>query len=130
MAYDAAHNQTVLFGGVNLFTTGFFNDTWIWDGNAWSQQTPVNSPAPREQAGMAYDAARGQTVLFGGQSFSGAYSDTWVWDGGNWTQKTPAHNPGPRFVFAMTYDQAQGQVVLFGGEQANGLTTLWIGDGL
>jgi hypothetical protein len=73
MAYDAAHGQVVLFGGVvpngpNPPTT-IFNDTWVWDGSNWTNVTPANSsnsPSARLLAGMAYDAARGKVVLFGG----------------------------------------------------------------
>jgi hypothetical protein len=42
---------------------------------------------------MAYDAARGQVVLFGGYDGSGYLNDTWVWDGTNWVQKFPATVP-------------------------------------
>jgi hypothetical protein len=46
---------------------------------------------------MAYDAARGQVVLFGGwdRSYS---NDTWVWDGTNWVQKFPANAPPRPFL--------------------------------
>lgn len=38
VAYDAARNRVVLFGG---FRSGQdFNDTWEWNGSAWTQVTP------------------------------------------------------------------------------------------
>src|SRR2546422_7133759 len=64
--------------------------------------------------GMAYDAARGQVVLFGGCCAGDLLGDTWTWDGIDWTQRTPAHAPSARFA-TMAYDAARGQVVLFGG---------------
>ena len=62
---------------------------------------------------MAYDAAHGQIVLFGGRNDGGNFSDTWVWDGTNWTQKSPATIPRERYGAAMAYDAAHGQIVLF-----------------
>jgi hypothetical protein len=89
------------------------NDTWVWDGTNWVQKFPANSPPGAIGHAMAYDAARGQVVLFGGWDGSGL-NDTWVWDGSNWVQKFPANPPG-RYWHAMAYDAARGQVVLFGG---------------
>src|ERR1051326_5430903 len=97
MAYDAAHGQTVLFGGYTNIGFGLFNDTWVWDGASWTQKSPANSPTPRAAYAMAYDAARGQVVLFGGQDALNHFvNDTWVWDGTTWAQKSPANSPKAR----------------------------------
>src|SRR5262245_8173028 len=77
------------------------------------------APAPRYGQGLAYDAARGNVVLFGGQTQDGLRNDTWTWDGATWTQHTTAHAPSPRRYFGMAYDAAHGQVVLFGGYSLN-----------
>ncbi len=82
---------------------------------------------------MAYDAARGQIVLFGGYNpNSGFLNDTWVWDGANWIQKSPQTSPPAREGHAMAYDIARGQVVLFGGLDANmnPLNDTWLWDGI
>ncbi len=91
----------------------------------WTQQFPQSSPAPRAYQSMAYDSAHGQTVMFGGQTFSGSvgYTDTWVWDGSNWTQKFPQHSPPAQSAHAMVYDSAHGQAVLFS------LNFTWLWDG-
>ena len=71
------------------------------------------SPQPGTGPGMAYDAADGQVVLFGGSAGS-----TWTWDGSGWTRRTPAHSPPPSgsyYRYGMAYDSADGEVVLFGG---------------
>jgi pyruvate/2-oxoacid:ferredoxin oxidoreductase beta subunit len=84
----------------------------------------------RDQHAMAYDAARGQVVLFGGVGYSGTLNDTWVWDGTNWVEKTPTTRPSGRYGHAMAYDAARGQVVLFGGHDASGpLSDTWVWDG-
>jgi hypothetical protein len=77
--------------------------------------------------GMAYDAARGQVVLFGG--CCGLLSDTWTWDGTDWTQHFPAHSPTPRSGMGMAYDAARGQVVLFGGSSEDVVGDTWTWDG-
>ena len=78
----------------------------------WTQKSPA-SPSSRSLHAMAYDAARGQVVLFGGYG-GGFRNDTWVWDGTTWAQKSPATSPSSRYGHAMAYDAARGQVVLFG----------------
>jgi uncharacterized protein (TIGR03437 family) len=85
MAYDSAHGQVVLFGGMGAINFEYLNDTWVWDGSNWTQQSPQTSPPVREQHAMAYDSAHDQTVLFGG--FGGLptatiIGDTWTWEGG------------------------------------------------
>jgi spermidine/putrescine-binding protein len=50
---------------------------------AWTKQAPASHPTARHEASMAYDAATGTAVLFGGgttQIFgNGLASDTWTW---------------------------------------------------
>jgi len=130
MAYDAAHGQVVLFGGINP-NSGILSDTWVWDGYNWIQKTAQHSPPAREGHAMAYDVAHGQVVLFGGlDSKMNPLNDTWLWDGMNWTQSS-ASGPGARGNAAMVYDAARGQVVLFGGEDAQSktLADTWVWDG-
>src|SRR3954468_16908234 len=81
------------------------------------------SPLPGTGPGMAYDAADGQVVLFGGSA-----GRTWTWDGSDWTRRTPLHSPPPSpsyYRYGMAYDAANGQVVLFGG--VAGDTWTWDG---
>jgi uncharacterized protein (TIGR03437 family) len=117
MAYDSAHGQVVMFGGVGH--DGELGDTWVWDGSNWTQESPQTSPAPRDTFGMAYDSAHGQVVLFGGENFEQSlqpnFSDTWVWDGANWTQESPQTSPPARWGPGMAYDSAHGEMVMFGG---------------
>jgi hypothetical protein len=82
MAYDAATGTVVLFGGVHLTHTGSLTlgDTWVWDGSTWAKQHPAASPPARAYASMAYDAATGTVVLFGGFKPPGpALGSTWIW---------------------------------------------------
>jgi len=128
MAYDAAHSQIVMFGGVN--SSGFLADTWVWDGANWTQKFPANSPPARYYLSMDYDTAHSQMVMFGGNNFSGNLADTWVWDGSNWTMQAPANSPSPRFGAAMAYDVAQAQSLLFGGvNQGVNFNDTWLWNG-
>jgi hypothetical protein len=68
---------------------------------------------------MAYDAATGTVVLFGGFGSSSLLGDTWTWNGTTWTQQHPATSPSARDVAAVA-DAATGTVVLFGGGSPDG----------
>jgi hypothetical protein len=101
----------------------------------WIQRTTPVTPPARGFHALAYDAARGVTVLFGGQNSSWALvADTWEWDGVVWTQRSTATAPSPRAVHAMAYDTARGRVVLFGGAAGSGSGTdndeTWEWDGV
>src|SRR5689334_6258159 len=80
----------------------------------WTKQHPAASPLARWGASMAYDAATGNVVLFGGSRGSGnVLRDTWVWNGATWAKRAPATSPPALFDAAMAYDAATGNVVLF-----------------
>ena len=79
---------------------------------------------------MAYDAATGNVVLFGGTARPGPLGDTWTWDGSTWTKQAPATSPPARTGASMAYDAATGTVVLFGGDGRTGpLGDTWTWDG-
>jgi galactose oxidase-like protein len=133
MAYDAATGNLVLFGGWSRNKIRPSDATWTWDGSTWTKQAPAVSPPARENAVMAYDAATGNVVLFGGETTrSHRLADTWTWDGSTWTEQSPAASPSPRFLAPMAYDAATGNVVLFGGLGGGGhrdLGDTWTWDG-
>jgi hypothetical protein len=136
MAYDSARGVTVLFGGnlaPGVFRSG---ETWEWNGNtnSWTERHPVLSPSPRYFHAMAYDSARGVTVLFGGDTHNDAPNgETWEWNGSDWALRCTC-GPSPRLVHAMAYDSARRVTVLFGGNsgspnfQANDETWEWDGE--
>ncbi len=79
----------------------------------WTRRA-VAGPSARGIHAMAYDSARGVTVLFGGTTSAGNVAETWEWDGTSWAQRQV---PGPpaRTGHAMAYDAGRGVTVLFGG---------------
>jgi uncharacterized protein (TIGR03437 family) len=119
MAFDSVHGQVVLFGGMGATGAGVLDDTWVWNGSNWTQESPKTSPPANAEFGMAYDTADGQVVLFGGGD---QLNQTWLWDGVNWTLATPQSSPLARAFFSMAYDSVHGQVVLFGGVAYVGAT--------
>lgn len=82
MAYDAERRRVVVHGGTNdSATLPPLSDTWEWDGESWTAVILPGGPDARG-ASMAYDAARGQMVLFGGLLDYWMFfqaRDTWVY---------------------------------------------------
>src|SRR5438445_7314701 len=83
LAYDSGQKLTLLFGGgtsnLPFNSPVVFADTWAWDGVSWRRLAQAG-PSGRTGHAIAYDAARGRTVLFGGDN-SALLGDTWEWDG-------------------------------------------------
>ena len=78
MAGDDAHGTVVLLRGD---PEGF---TWLWAGEAWTPVLPASRAGARPIGPMAYDAARGRVLSFGG-TWSQYQGNTWTWDGSSWT---------------------------------------------
>jgi len=88
----------------------------------WTPVATEGGPSGRAGAGMVYDAALGEVVLFGG-CVSGSFlyqncsatNDTWTYSGGSWTQLLLRSSPSARVLPSMVYDPAIQEVLLFGG---------------
>lgn len=122
MAFDAARQEVVLFGGYDGVAATA--DTWVWTGSSWLPRQPSTSPPARFGHAMAYDSGRQRIVLWGGSSLDAA---VWEWDGADWSA---VNAPGPvaRYWHAMAYDAARGRVVMFGGS-VFGFADTWEWDG-
>lgn len=89
MAYDAANNQYVMFGG-RLDDVYYGPQTWVWtggNGGNWVKATPAVQPSVRIGAQMAYDGSH--VIMFGGSDEYNVNNQTWEWTGGvngNWVQ--------------------------------------------
>lgn len=134
LAYDSVRNVLVLFGGKNA-SGNHSSRTWTRNGVLWTESLGTGTPPPqRANHSMAFDAARGQMVMFGGDLQTGNptvyYRDTWTWDGTNWSQRSTSTLPR-RTRAAMAYDALRQQVVMFGGQDETGTnltdTLLWNG---
>jgi hypothetical protein len=92
---------------------GGYDDTWEWDGTNWSERQPSLRPPAFSAPGLAYDAARGTVVMYGG---GGVIQDpgVWEWDGTSWTNP-PAMIPPRRENIGFAYAAASRRLVVFGG---------------
>lgn len=84
MAFDRRAGVVLLYGGSVDGSRELFGDMWQWDGERWTE-IKLTGPTPGKRAlhVMAYDSARGRTVLYGGTGEK-VLDDTWEWDGSNW----------------------------------------------
>lgn len=124
LIYDSLRGVHVLFGGESHLNFKY-NDTWEFDAalGSWSQVTTANSPPARHLHAMAYDAARGVTIVYGGADANGvALGDTWEYDGSNWTQVAPLGSPAGRIGARFASDAAGGSAILYGGSPSTTAT--------
>lgn len=95
---------------------------------AWFDRSPL--PLARYRHAMAFDVARGCTVLFGGMAGRES-NQTWELHGAEWVLREPATRPPVRQGHAMAYDAARQRVVLFGGyEKSTFYGDTWEWDGV
>ena len=80
----------------------------------------AGQPAARTAAAMAYDAADGTIVMFGGEGRTGSLDDTWTWSGSAWTQAHPSTSPPALSGAQMTYDPVSHHLLLVGGARVTG----------
>lgn len=132
MAYDRDSKVVVLFGGAD--ERQVLSDLQIWNGRKWRCLSDRGPPG-RTFPGLAYDNARKQLVLFGGNGVlfgTDSDSDTflddmWIWDGVRWTEFN-GETPQARAEPAMAYDSSRQRIVLFGGHRTIDGRRLRLGD--
>lgn len=124
MAYDVAHREVVLFGGVSAKAGGgneYPDDLWTWNGSRWRQialRKDAPHPPGRDAPSLVYDQARSRLVLFGGRGPGDGIADweqvVWEWDGARWYRIVP---PAYDRVLhpTVTYDPLRRRVVRWGG---------------
>jgi hypothetical protein len=132
-AFDAADGYLLMFGG-NDVNGNPMSTTWSFVRNNWTNLTGSIGPSPsaRWASSMAFDAANGTVVLFGGcfnPSCSALGEDTWTYSHDRWTNLSGALPvfPPARGRAMMTYDPVDKTVLLFGGIGVGGiyLNDLW-----
>src|SRR5262249_51152465 len=122
--FDPALGATVGWGGGASPTPAV--EMGKLDGSPVIPQAPI---VARVRAAMAYDARRGQLVLFGGENSAGTvYGDTWESDGRSWVLRQTGIAPSARSNAAMAYDAGRGRIVLWGGDSVDEATWEWDGD--
>jgi Galactose oxidase, central domain len=104
-----------LFSGT---ATDYFDDTWLFDGNTWSQPSLSGAPpGPRVVAASA--VYQGSLYVFGGSIFEDGgfayYGDLWKFTGTGWTNVTPTSGPAPTPRGSVAMSVLGGKLVLYGG---------------
>ena len=117
MAYDAANQSAVFFGGQQTQTGDLPEDTWVYSAGGWSSPATTPHPDARMDSPMAYDPVHQQVVMYGGSAdFLGfGKRDTWLWDGSGWRLAHPTAAPLPRAGPGMAWDPVSQRVLLYGG---------------
>ena len=127
MAFDGT--AILMFGGRDVPGQNgdvVYDDTWLWDGAAWTSPPQVLSPARRSHAGVAFDPRRKRVLLYAGNSCfrpckacqprCGAYDEAWEWDGARWAQRSPlpidSNNGG---TTRLSFDPVRQAIVLVSG---------------
>ncbi len=134
MAYDAAREKTILFGGSDS-SMQIHGDTWEWNGQSWTIASE-SGPAPRFPGGMVYDSVRQEVLLYSGHFADPSgdaidYDDLWAWNGSSWREilvdgPTPGHRTHAGFV----YDPVTETVLLIGSGSDTFLGDVWAWDGI
>ncbi|MCI4350598.1 MAG: PKD domain-containing protein [Thermoplasmata archaeon] len=118
MAYDVRDGYLVLFGGVY---SHLLNDTWKFEGGAWTNITNRLAPTGETLGAMTYDARDGYLLLYNTQA------ETWVFSNGSWATLATIGSPGLVTSAAIFYDVADRYVVMFGGYDSSytALASTW-----
>jgi hypothetical protein len=128
MAYDGT--RVVLYGGRGASELdGVLQDTWYWNGTAWSKQTPTTVPFGRFGHKMVYQSfGTPGAIMFGGTNVLDYLNETWKFTSGDWSLLSPSTKPPARIGHAMA--ASASIVLLFGGQNSNScLNDVWSFDG-
>ncbi|MBI4821208.1 MAG: hypothetical protein HY791_33420 [Deltaproteobacteria bacterium] len=112
---------------------------WFWggaipsarrfDGEIWSDLTPVPTGLARRVFGRADDPGRGQSYFFGGEVRLENFDDTWVYRAGRFIDLAARDGPAARTGSGFTFDISADRAVLFGGQGQQGSVNyndLWV----
>lgn len=120
MTYDTRRSSIILFGGQG--TTAYFNDTWELQNGTWTNRSSATGPLPQQSddAELAYDEARGFTVLWDGTD-----GKDWFWNGTSWGLGTTPSAPAPfaKSDHEIVFEPSYGAAVCVGGQNSNGNMT-------
>ena len=121
MVWSPLSGKILMFGGTSSPT--YYQDTWEYDGVAWTPRSPATLPPQRSCAeALTWDAAHNVAVLFGGSNGANL-GDTWIWNNTNWAPACTAAPcnltmPSARTIHSLAYDPVLGKVLLSGGFNA------------
>ncbi|HVC41542.1 MAG TPA: hypothetical protein VND54_06160 [Candidatus Saccharimonadales bacterium] len=112
MAFDAVHNDVLMYGG-SEFGNGpetTSRETWSFDAGGWHLLHPGTSPAV-VGGWMTEDPVTGRMILVGGPLQTDPPIGTWTWDGTTWTHHGDLPTTTQSLV-GLAALPARGQLVL------------------
>ncbi|HKG92413.1 MAG TPA: hypothetical protein VKA84_10995 [Gemmatimonadaceae bacterium] len=133
LAYDAARQRVVMFGGrrgrgpdgrVELLS-----DSWEWDGARWHEIRDAGLPNVIHAATW-YDPVRRRVGMYGGITHAGLSRTLSEWDGAHWVARDSA---GPASPVAGAAVAPSGEVILLmmqsGRAEDSVASRVWLWDG-
>ena len=124
VAYDEKRNVLVLYGGRPVALGKCNQETWEWDGTAWTKKD-TSPPTACDHIRMVYDASLGESILFSGLDPSeNRVNETWSWNGNEW-KRLSIEGPESRGHFGFVYDPAHEQILLYGGYASTVTDEFW-----
>jgi len=132
MAGDG-EGRILMFGGED--SSGYRNDTWIFENNNWTEISPSISPSNRTGAGLIFNKKAGVFILFGGYKKDifgeGAVNEIWFFtpEDFEWHNMSGKFKvlPSKRFYFGFTYSNKEEKSFIFGGDGGSDyLNDTWI----
>ncbi len=125
-AYDPVRAVVVLYGGRSAAGSNT-NDTWEFDGTAWTQRTPTGTPLALRGHAMYFDASINETFLYGGiTSGTNPTGQAYFYNGSRWNATLGAISPGSRLYPAIVWDPARNTGMICGGSTGSvSLTDTW-----
>lgn len=126
-----------IFNGITAYKNGILNDTWSWNGTAWTNISTgisgntLTNPTPRYSSSMSFDGT--YVTMVGGTNGIRNLSETWSYNtGSGWFQQPLTNsislNPPPLYSIpsllrdaSMAYQSgvSGGEAVLFGGNSSS-----------
>ena len=126
-AYDPATGQVLIFGR-RLSDGELVNDTWAWDGSAWTELDNGTGgggggpPGGAEGGAMAWDVTLGAMVLaLPAITPGGPSGQTWSWTGARWTRLTGSDFPVGVQPVAAAFDPATSSLLAVGSQASGAL---------
>ncbi len=125
LGYDSDRQVVLLFGG--LGASGPLNDTWQWNGVAWSEIDSGSADGPEAAAGIAmvYDGTLHRMFLMDSVS-------NWMFDGAHWQRVIPANPEQDGLEYdadysVVAYDAKRQATLLFSDESWGTRGGQWFG---
>jgi len=135
MAFDARHESIVLWDhGCSRLVMGFtggcqsqVNQTWLWDGRAWTRHGSGSTPGAVGRGTMLYDSRLDQVL------YVNRVGEAWAWNGSTW-QAVPMSG-APRLARPGSQDNPTLSLVAVGYDEGRRVLVLalpettWTWDG-